>query len=73
MYDNINVLTCDMPTSIKGYTVCNLDFSFTVILNDKLSYCEKQKAYEHELGHIKNGDYYKKSDINMIEIRAHNM
>lgn len=62
-----------MPTSIKAFTLPDrLTAYFTIYLNSRLSNEQNRKSYEHELAHIKNGDYYKKGDVELIEIFAHN-
>lgn len=67
----INTIYHDMPTTIRSYVVANADFSFTVVLNSKLSHEQHLLSYKHELEHILNGDYDKKCDVDIIEFNAH--
>ena len=68
--DDIKVIYLDMPTTIRSYVISRNDF-FTIVLNSKLSCEQNAVSYEHELNHIKNGDYEKKCSVNMIEFMAH--
>lgn len=70
--DYINVAYADMPTTIRSYVVANLDGSYTVILNSKLSHEQNIISYNHEVDHILNGDYEKKcNNVDIIEFNAH--
>jgi len=71
MNDQIYTYCVDMPTTIKSFVVSNIDFSFTIIINSRIG-CEQQlKAYNHEMEHIKNGDYDKHCSVDLIELQAH--
>ena len=67
----IRSMLATMPCSIKAYVVANADMSFTIVLNDALSYEQNRKSYLHEYAHIINGDYDKKCSVDVIEIQAH--
>lgn len=67
----IRSVLATLPGSIKAYVVSNADMSFTIVLNDTLSFEQNQKSYLHEYAHIMNGDYDKKCSVDMIEIAAH--
>lgn len=69
--EEINVVYADMPTSVRSYVVSNADMSYTIILNSKLSHEQNLLSYQHELDHIRNGDYDKKCSVDLIEISAH--
>lgn len=69
--DNINVAYADMPTSIRSYVVACQNNFFTVVLNSRLNAEQNLLSYQHELDHILNGDYDKKSDVDIIELNAH--
>lgn len=69
-YD-IRVYLCEMPTSIKGYTVLKDDF-YTIVINANLCEATQRKTYLHEYDHIINGDFEKRASADLIEIIAHN-
>lgn len=69
--DDILVRTAPLPGSIKAFTCKKSDY-YTIIINEYLDESQRLKEYEHELNHIRNGDYdnsYLSSD--MVEIIAH--
>jgi Domain of unknown function (DUF955). len=68
--DNINIVLIDAPTIIKGSVNKNRDGSSTIFLNARHSYEQQRITLEHELQHIKNGDF-DKSDVQEIEYHAH--
>ncbi len=67
----IHSVLATLPCSIKAYVVANADMSFTIVLNDALTFEQNQKSYLHEYAHIVNGDYDKKCSVDMIELNAH--
>lgn len=69
--EQINVIYADMPTTVHSYVVSNADMSYTIVLNSKLCHEQHMISYQHELEHIKNGDYDRKCSADMIEIVAH--
>lgn len=69
--DIVNTIFIDMPTTIKAYTICNNDDTYTVVLNSKLTREQHLLSYHHEMRHIENGDYLKKCGVDIIEINAH--
>lgn len=68
--DNVRVVVADMPCSVRAYTIYSDDF-YTIVLNDNLSYMQRQKAYMHEIEHIKSDDFIKDSSVGIIEFYAH--
>lgn len=70
MTKDIRIYLCDMPMSIKGYTVLK-DEWFTIVINANLSESARYKAYQHEYRHIMNGDFEKRTSADIIEIIAH--
>lgn len=61
-----------MPTTIKAYTVCCDDDTYTIVLNARHSMEQLMLAYHHEMKHIENGDYDKPDkDVQVVEIFAH--
>lgn len=69
---DVNTIETNLPTSISAYVVSNPDASYTIILNSRLTWERRMKAYLHEMDHIKNGDYERQS-VDFIEMFAHNI
>lgn len=69
--EQVNIKYFDMPATIKAYTVCNQDDTYTIILNSRLCYEQQLYSYYHEMRHIENGDYCKNSNADIIEMFAH--
>lgn len=67
---DVNVREIDLPTTISAYVTSNPDATYTIFLNAKLTRERRMQAYLHEVEHIKNGDYERKS-ADMIELHAH--
>lgn len=68
---NVNTFETNLPTTIAAYVVANPDLSYTIVLNSRLTFERRMQAYKHELHHIENGDYERKS-ADLIELYAHN-
>lgn len=73
MTPDVNVLFMDMPARIPAFVKANSDNSYSVILNSRLTHERRMQAYQHEISHIKNGDYDKKCSSDIIELFAHNI
>lgn len=71
MTEDINVIVMNMEYGLHGHTCRNHDGSHTIFLNSRDSRERQLKAYDHELRHIKRGDF-DKYDIQQIEYEAHN-
>ena len=67
---DVNVREVNLPTSISAYVASNPDATYTIFLNSRLTWERRMQAYQHELEHIKNGDYERRS-ADMIELHAH--
>lgn len=67
-----DAILIDFPVSIHGRTVVNEDGSYSIFINAKLNHEMRLKAYEHEIEHIKNGDF-EKNNVQNIESVAHNL
>lgn len=50
-----------MPTYVKGQTVKDEDGSYSVFLNSRMASNPIEKTYQHEIKHIENGDFEKKT------------
>lgn len=62
--DCIRVVLIDMPPAIHGFTVSDGFGFYTVVLNPRLSAEMQRMAYNHEISHIKNGDFDRMQDAN---------
>lgn len=60
----------DLPTTVDGFTRCNEDGSYTIILNARSAHCRRIRAYDHELRHIQRNDFAG-SDVQEIESENH--
>lgn len=52
----VRVIVENLPTTVKAFVFHDFDGNPIIVLNDRLSYFEKVKAYRHEMNHINNGD-----------------
>lgn len=68
--DNIRTVMSNLPSTIGGFTIVADDY-FTIVLNQNLSFERNIQTYNHELMHISNGDFDKKTSVGLIEIVAH--
>lgn len=60
-----------IPSSkCKGFTILDADGDYNVYINANLSYTAQVEGYEHEMKHIKNGDFERIS-VQEIEAEAH--
>ena len=71
--DDTNVRFLALPCSVKAYVVANSDMSYTIVLNSNLSREQNVRSYAHELEHIRNGDYDKKCNADLIEFYTHDV
>ena len=64
-----------LPSRVSEMVTPCLDGSYTIYLNENLSYKKKKEAYEHAIRHIKRGDfdYDTIKDVNEIEIDTHSV
>ena len=69
--DDVKTILCDMPTTIKAYTISDKDGFYTIVLNARLSREQNLISYKHEIGHIINGDFQSKNSAGLIEFYAH--
>ena len=70
--ENVKTLMCDLPNTIGGFTIASDGF-FTIVLNKNLSHDRNVQTYIHEMKHIHNGDFDKKSSASLIEIMTHDI
>lgn len=70
MTEEIRVYQAEMPARIKGYTTLK-DGYYTILINSIFDRKQQLEIYEHELKHIKNGDFEKEYSANLIEAYMH--
>ena len=71
----IRVILCDwLPLTVRGLTAYYYDDDgmpyYTIFINANLSHEMQCAAYDHEISHIDNNDFFK-DDIQKIEFDAH--
>lgn len=54
-----------LPSSIRGFTIPDENGDYNIYLNDQLFGDELNDAYDHEVEHIENGDFY--DDIRTVQ------
>lgn len=69
--ENIRTVMADMPASVKAYTIIDSDGFYTVVLNQNHTYEQNLLSYKHELDHIINGDFDRRTRAGLIELYAH--
>lgn len=69
--NDIFVQIISMDPLVKEQVVENPDGTFTIFINDYLSPERRLKAYNHAISHIKNGDFEKRTNVDIIEYEAH--
>jgi len=69
--NDIFVTLVELPGTVRSFVIAHADQTYTIVLNSKLSHEQHLLSYQHELDHIRNGDYDKKCSVDMIEINAH--
>ena len=67
--DEVYIYIVKLPPRIKAFTAPCAD-GYTVYINESLSGEGRLKAYNHELRHIRRGDF-EKDDVQRIEAEAH--
>lgn len=68
--ENVRFVLADLPISVKAYTIRKDDF-YTIVINARLSHDQQKESCQHELNHIKNGDFSKQCNVGIIEMFAH--
>lgn len=63
----------EIPKNVRAVCTPNSDGSYSVFISAALSDGERKKAFQHELSHIKNGDFDvdKTDTADEIEEEAH--
>lgn len=63
----------NLPTTITAYTILDRAGDFTVFINSKMTRERQEEACQHELEHIRNGDFDRTGSADLIEIYAHEL
>lgn len=70
--NNYNVVYLNLPVTVKGFSLYDAaDDYYTIVLNNRLSKLCNKKTFEHEIGHILNGDFTKNKTVGIIETNLH--
>ena len=56
--DAIITRIIDMPTGVKGMTVKDENDDYNIYLNARYSPDQQADAFQHEVEHIRRGDFY---------------
>ena len=67
---DINTRLIDMDVLIGEQVIKNVDDSYTILLNARLSHERQLECYLHAINHIQSNDF-EKSNSNIIELEAH--
>lgn len=71
MYD-VHVVRCKLPGHTYACVVSSVDpFTFTVLVDMRLSEERQRKEVLHELRHILKGDLFSHQDVQSIEFSNH--
>lgn len=67
---DINTQLIDMDVLIGEQVIKNVDDSYTILLNSRLSHERQLECYLHAINHIQSNDF-EKNNSNIIELEAH--
>ncbi len=73
MTDEIYVKVVPLPGKVHGFTHVEPDGSYTVVVNENDSEARRMKAYQHEVDHIRRGDFDRDADVQQVEMEAHDI
>lgn len=65
--DCIIIRKIDLPETVPGVTRRDEEGDYNVYLNARLSYDAQAQALQHEVAHIKRGDFYDERRARDIE------
>ena len=72
MVENYITIFENLPYKVSGFIMYDsADDYYTIVLNSRLSYEENKKTFEHELKHIKNNDFLKCHNVELLEASMH--
>ncbi len=58
MTNSVFVWVKELPYGMNAATLLDEDGNYNVYLNARLDFSAQRKAYEHEMVHIRRGDFY---------------
>ena len=58
MTNSVFVWVKELPYGMNATTLLDEDGNYNVYLNARLGFSAQRKAYEHEMVHIRRGDFY---------------
>lgn len=61
----------NLPTTIRAFTARDTEGDFNIYLNARMNDIQRMEAYQHEMRHIINDDFYKNGSIDAIEAHLH--
>ena len=64
----VRVRYLEMPVGIKGFTIREDVDTYDMYLNPEYCYEQQMETYEHEMEHIRNGDFESDMDVEEIEL-----
>lgn len=70
MGSNIIVRLISLPVTVRAVTLPNDDGTFDIYINTNLPEELKQKALDHELGHIRKDHFYNEDPVWLNEEEA---
>ncbi len=66
---NYTVHYIELPDGVHGAVTLNGDGTYLIIINNKLSECDRELTLQHELAHIKL-DHFNRHDKTVTECEA---
>jgi hypothetical protein len=72
--DEVNVLLVDLPPRVRGFTSQNDQGEYCILLNAKDDQETLRRTYQHEYDeHIAKGDFIRKSKVDEVEAKRHDL
>lgn len=69
--DEITTRLVSMPVSAKGYTLMDHEGDYNVFLNSRHTHEQQMRSFQHELDHIRDGDFYNEGNADTVETHSH--
>ena len=70
--DNYMVIYKNLPEKVNAFTMYHAgDDYYTIVLNARQSFATLQKAFKHEISHIKNNDFHMCNNVAKVEMYTH--
>ena len=66
--EEVIVRVVELPDGIPAFTLPDVDGLYNVYINEKLDPFSREKALEHELEHIRKGDWDRLGWMSVFEI-----